>query len=325
MAGQETAAARPSVPRTLAVTVIIPTIVRSGLLEQCLRSVLACDPGPAEVLLVDQSATGEAASIASATGDGRPRVVRAAPRGIAAATNLGLRSAGHDAVLVTHDDCTVAPDWVARAWQHVTERPAGLVTGRVLPGAEGRSVPSTMTSSVAQDWTGWLSKGALWPNNMAGSRSEMLAIGGFDERPSLRLAAEDNDFCYRWAREGRSLRYEPAMVVWHHDWRSTPELRSTYATYARGQGAFYGKHLAKSDWNVLPLARSDVHNGVRPALRRLGPPSLREPPTPRGAMIPWLFVGMWRGWREERRYQRDGRRALAQVSIGKDGSERSSS
>ena len=75
----------------------------------------------------------------------------------------------------------------------------------------------------------------MFPNNMVLRRSSVLAFGGFDERFGPGEAAEDNEFSYRWLRAGHSIRYEPALVVWHHDWRDPDELRRLYVAYARGQ------------------------------------------------------------------------------------------
>jgi GT2 family glycosyltransferase len=110
-------------------------------------------------------------------------------------------------------------------------------------------------------------------------RDELLAFGGFDERRGLRLAAEDNDLCYRWLAAGRSLRYEPSLVVWHHDWRTPDQLIATHATYARGQGAFYAKHLVARDWRILRLLAWDLRRGVTAPLtaRRRGTPRWAEP------------------------------------------------
>ena len=71
-----------------------------------------------------------------------------------------------------------------------------------------------------RDYTGSITSGVLFPANMVFSRDALSEFGGFDERAGLMLAAEDNDLCYRWLVDGRSLRYEPELVVWHHDWRS---------------------------------------------------------------------------------------------------------
>src|SRR5438270_299876 len=79
-------------------------------------------------------------------------------------------------------------------------------------------------------------------------RSGARALGGFDERfPN----ASDNDFGYRWLVSGRAMRFDPRLVVWHHDWRTPAQVRRLYWKYGRWQGAFYVKHLLQGDRRVL--------------------------------------------------------------------------
>ena len=122
------------------------------------------------------------------------------------------------------------------------------------------------------------------------------------------LAAEDNDLCYRWLRAGRQLRYEPALVVWHHDWRSPAELVRTHITYAHGQGAFYAKHLRAGDRRILPLLSWDLRHGARAVVAGL----LRRRPRwrdPYREMVISLIVGIARGLPEADRLARaDARR-----------------
>jgi GT2 family glycosyltransferase len=191
------------------------------------------------------------------------RRVRCAGRGIATGTNLGLRAATSGHVLVTHDDCTVAVDWIEAAARHAAATPSAIVTGRVLPGGDPRAVPSTKTEDAPFDFTGQPHYGVLYPANMLLPRVEVLAVGGFDERPSLQVAAEDNDLCYRWLTAGRPLRYEPELVVTHHDWRSPEALERLYVAYGRGQGAFYAKHLLAGDRRMLRFIVSDLARGLR--------------------------------------------------------------
>jgi GT2 family glycosyltransferase len=284
--------ANPVVPAS----VIVPTLGRPSL-EPCLRSVLDCRPGPAEVVVVDQSGGREVDALIRTLADERLRHVVSDGRGIALATNAGVQAASHAVVLVTHDDCTVEEDWVGAAWDAVQEDPGGMVTGRVLPVGDPAAVPSIRTETEPEDLTGRLGKGVLWPANMAVGRTELLAVGGFDERPTLRLAAEDNDLAYRWISGGRRFRYVPAMVVHHHDWRSPQQLRATYAAYAQGQGAFYAKHLRAGDRRVLPFLLSDLGLGVRSLA---GAVRYRRPAwqDPRRAFLRHLPVGFVRGWRE---------------------------
>jgi GT2 family glycosyltransferase len=246
----------------LAVSVVIPTIGRIGPLRACLDSIAACDVRPAEVLLVDQSGAGEVAELVREYGEIGARRIESAARGIPVGMNLGLRSAANDIVLVTHDDCTVDRSWVGAAAAFMAEDPEMIVSGRVLPaGDDPLAVPSTRVSTEPHDYTGETECGALYPNNMALNRSDVLAFGGFDER--FLSAAEDNDLSYRWLRAGRRLRYEPSMLVWHNDWRSHDDLERLYVSYWRWQGMFYAKHLRRGDLTMLRFIARDVKGALR--------------------------------------------------------------
>ena len=160
-----------------------------------------------------------------------------------------------------------------------------IVTGRVLATGDDSAVPSTIAGLERHDYTGTAHYFVLYTGNMAMNRTEVLAVGGFDE--ALRTA-EDNDLCYRWLTSGRRLIYEPSMVVWHNDWRSPEELELVYASYCRGQGAVYAKHISAGDFRMrlFPVARGLLERS------RLGAAAHRSPPTPmrtRGAAPcgPW--------------------------------------
>jgi GT2 family glycosyltransferase len=283
------------------VTALVPTIGRAALIIACVRSIRGCTPPPAEVLVVDQSGAGE---VAAAVG-GLARVVPCAGRGIALATNTGLRAATHDVVLVTNDDCIVAPDWAARAHARLAERPDLLVSGRVLPGGHGAFVPSLRDDPEPREFTGERHFGALFAGNMALDRRRALALGGFDERRTFRIAAEDNDFCYRWLRAGLPLAYDPVMTVWHHDWRSEPELARRWAEYARGQGALYAKHLHAGDRWIWRRVAGDLRTAARAELRGLRRHEPRAADERRAALY-WLPVGLVEGCLESRRLARRG-------------------
>jgi hypothetical protein len=162
-------------------------------------------------------------------------------RGTARAMNRGLAAARHDTVLVTHDDCTVAPGWVGVAARHASAHPEGIITGRVLPPDGSPYVPSTKDDPEPHDYRA-CSRAACCTGEHGGEPALHPGDRGFDERRSL-LVAEDNDLCYRWLAAGRTFRYEPELVVWHHDWRTPEQLVRTHVAYARAQGGFYAKHL----------------------------------------------------------------------------------
>jgi GT2 family glycosyltransferase len=282
------------------VSVVIPTIGRVELLTRCVESILACDPRPGEIVVVDQSAGDDVIELAANLG---VRVVTCEGRGIARATNLGVLSARHRTVMITHDDCTVAGDWVEVGHRLAEKHPGAIVTGRVLPADGSGYVPSTICSTEPHDYTGTVTSGVLYPANAAADRDALLDFGGFDEREGLRLAAEDNDLCYRWLRDGRSLRYEPELMVWHHDWRTPEQLVRTHITYAHGQGAFYAKHLRAGDRRILTLLWWDLRHGVRSVIGGAmhGTPRWTDPYR---EMVVSLLAGIVRGLPEAHRLAR---------------------
>jgi GT2 family glycosyltransferase len=279
----------PSVPAT----VVVPTIGRPALLRNALRSLAACRPRPAEVVVVDQSG-GDAVRrvVEEFTADGVRRVA-CTGRGIGRAVNAGIHAASHDLLFITNDDCTVDADWIEVGRRELAERPGGIATGQVLPAGDAANVPSLNPLDRRHDHTGSVDCWALFAANMVTSRSALLDIGAFDER--VVPTAEDNDLCYRWLRAGRSLQSVPGLRVWHHDWRTPAQMRELHLGYGRGEGVFFAKHLRAGDLTVLRFLARELWWLVREAGRaaRAGgrPPGLAR------ATLRGLAVGLGSGWR----------------------------
>lgn len=283
----------------LMASVVIPTIGRPLELRKTLASLSACHPRAAEVVVVDQSASPAVAStIADFASFGAVRVASSG-RGIGLAVNEGLTRARHHVVLGTHDDCSVAADWVAVSCELAARAPDCIFTGRVLPVGDATLVPSTKDDPLPHDFTGETSCQVLYPSNMVLPRDRVLAFGGFDER--LPTAAEDNDFCYRWLRAGLCLRYDPRLVVWHRDWRAPADLHDLYLRYAREQGRFYAKHLRMGDTQMVRFAATDLLGALRAlvhagkALATGTPPEISD--ADRG-ILRGTVPGMFQGWRD---------------------------
>lgn len=254
-------------PEIVPVSVVVPTIGRPRQLQACLGSLAQCSPRAAEILIVDQSVTDEIEHVAQGFQSVGARTVRSSPRGVAVARNQGLRAAIHETVLMTDDDCTVSPDWIGTGWRLLEGDPRLIVSGRVLGVGDEQTVPSTISDTVRRDYTGTIHCGVLFTNNVALNREAVLAIGAFDDAFET---AEDNDLCYRWLTSGGRLVYEPALLVWHHHWRSPAELKRLYVSYWRGQGALYAKHLRAGDRRMLRLAARDVYWRLRAPLGGAG-------------------------------------------------------
>ena len=123
-------------------------------------------------------------------------------RNLAVAYNVGVSAAREPIVAITNDDCTVATDWLEVGVRTVAARDDLLATGRVLPDGDAELVPSCKTSDEAREYRGEPEVSLLFAANMVVHRSELLAIGGFDEgfagRPRTGTCASAG-----WARGGR--------------------------------------------------------------------------------------------------------------------------
>lgn len=278
----------------LPVSVVIPTIGRAELLGPCLESISQCRPRADEIIVVDQSRGDDAVRlVVERFSQAGARLLSCSIRDRSVAVNRGMREAQHEIVLVTDDDCTVAPSWVATAWGHLSEDPGTIVTGRVLPVGDAIAVPSLVGDTMPHEYTGEMHYDVLFGCNMACSRFRFLDLGGFDERVKL---AEDNDFCYRWLRAGERLRYDPDFLIWHHAWRTPADLQRHFAGYARGQGIFYAKHLRRHDLGIVRFLARDARRATRGIAARL----LRgrsEWPDARLALPRGVISGLVSGWR----------------------------
>lgn len=282
------------------VAVVIPTVGRTDLLRAAVRSVEACSPAPAQVVIVDQGDGCAARAAQDIVPAPRLTIVRQPRLGVAAAMNAGLRLARQDVVLVTHDDCTVREDWIVVGATLAARHPAALLTGRVLPPGDPARTPSTITDRVAREYLGTLTPFVLYPANMVLPRRLILEIGGFDE--GFRAAAEDNDLCYRWLRGGGQVRFEPELTVWHHDWRTDRELRMLYRRYWHSQGLLYGKHLKRGDGKMLVFLGRDVCSiARRPVGLALGRrhPGIDSRTCGASGLITGLIAGLTSAWPEE--------------------------
>ena len=101
---------------------------------------------------------------------------------------------------------------------------------------------------------GRIYKDVLYSGNMALYRTAIDEVGNFDEclGPGTHFpAAEDNDLGFRLLEAGYCIRYVPEAILYHHAWRSQSQVLQLRWAYARGQGAFYAKHLRMGDLYML--------------------------------------------------------------------------
>jgi glycosyltransferase involved in cell wall biosynthesis len=201
------------------ISVVIPARDAAGTLGRTIASVLSQTLAPPAVLVVDDGSTDDTAAVAGSV-QADVRVLAGEGRGVAAARNLGMRTATTDYVaLLDADDCwqpwlleeaaaaiAASPDavavFLAAAVEDDSGRPIGahplpdgdivyadLVTGRVVP---------TTSASVVR-------------------RESALALGGFAEDLECAAGVEDLDLWFRLAAAGtcRAVSRVSAVYVVH--------------------------------------------------------------------------------------------------------------
>jgi GT2 family glycosyltransferase len=219
----------------MTLSVAIPTYGREQVLIETIDGLLALDPPPWELLVLDQTPEHEPAvqrRLEELAAAGRLRWLRLPRPSITAAMNQALLEARGERVLFLDDDIRPDPDLLAGHLRAADDDPGAIVAGRVLqPWHQGRFDPpeaaflfNDPAPRPVREFMG---------GNVAIPRHQAIALGGFDTnfvRVAYRFEAE---FAHRWVQAGLPIRYEPGALI-HH-------LRAE-----RGGTRSYGLHLTTS-------------------------------------------------------------------------------
>lgn len=255
-------------------SVAISTIGRPDLVIRTVRSVLAGDAVPAEILVADQNPVLHTDLAQLAADVSTLRLLRGIPTGLSAGRNACLAAATQEMVAMIDDDVEVDPGWLGAMHAALTEGGEWvIVSGRVLPGPTEQPddwVPSTKVSTVPETHRAPGPKDVVWGNNFGMWRRAFRTVGPFDTRlgPGARWASsDDNDFGYRALRAGLTVRYVPSVCLTHMAWRRGRALYRVQWEYGRGQGGFYAKHGALGDRHLRGRFAADVAVDLRGVLR----------------------------------------------------------
>jgi glycosyltransferase involved in cell wall biosynthesis len=223
------------------VTAIVCTRNRPERLEGCLKALTAALRPGDELLVVDSaSATPETRLVAERAG---ARVIRCEKPGLSRARNAGWRSARHEIVAFTDDDCRPADTWLAELAAPLADPRVCWVTGSVVVTEEDRDkdrpvaiVPPYPAGPISRSTTEPVGSG----NNFAVRVSLLEAVGPFNERLGAGTwlsGAEDIEMFDRLLMHGAPGAHAPRAVVRHQQWRSLKELLRLDWGYGKGQGA----------------------------------------------------------------------------------------
>jgi len=271
---------RPALGRRPTVSVVVCTRDRAASLAVALRSILAGDEPPLELIVVDNAPrTSATRDVVAALGDPRVRYLLEERPGLSRARNTGAAAATGELVAFTDDDVVADPGWVdALSRGFARAHHVGLVTGMV-PAAE-LETPAQQYFEAKVQWSGSCvprlydlaehrDPHPLYPYsaglfgtgaNFAVRALALREIGAFDEAlgaGSPAQGGEDLDYFLRAILAGWAIAYEPAALVWHVHRRDDAALAAQMWGYGAGLGAYVFKHLrerrvALSLLRVLP-------------------------------------------------------------------------
>lgn len=230
---QVSSARKPPLPT---VSVVICTRNRPGQLNACLHAISGLDPGPDEILVIDNSG-GDTATERTARDHGARYVIEAAT-GLSRARNRGLAESSSEVVAFIDDDAVPCDDWLEHILAPFADPQVASASGDVAAFGAPRSAGSAqprITSNKDPQWFEMATFGGMgWGANMAVRRSVCSAWNGFDVRlgkgAPLRIAEESHAFASLLALGYRSA-YVPAAVVYHpvKPWNARDEAISSFA------------------------------------------------------------------------------------------------
>ncbi len=249
------------------ISVVIPTCAGGSVLVRCVRSVLGCEYGNIEVIVVDnrpKEGTTETILTEHFADDPRVRYAQETRRGSSYTRNKGLELANGELVAFADDDTVVDRGWL-RAIANAFASEVSCVTGLILPLAI-----DTPTQAIFEQFAGF-GKGLqhrcfqlsdklddpLFPYaagtfgsgaNTAMRKSVAMRLGGFDPKLGAGTTAcggEELDLYIRLLLAGEKIVYSPAAVLFHEHPSDAKGLRRRVFNYGVGLTAMLTNQALK--------------------------------------------------------------------------------
>jgi glycosyltransferase involved in cell wall biosynthesis len=244
----------------VSVSVVVAVRNARATIAACVDSLLALDPEPIEVLVVDNGSTDGTRELLDGYAD-RITVLQETKRGAGAARNAGIAAARGHMVAFTDADCIVEPAWLGNLVGALADPQVGAVGGTILAADPGNPIERYEERIHDHRMAIEVFKPPYAITmNWASRRAVLEELGGFDERF---LRVQDVDLSYRILQSGRTLAFAPDAIVRHHNERTLGGL-------AR-EGFTHGFHGVRADKRHDAFLRGFGHRRVdRRGYARLG-------------------------------------------------------
>jgi glycosyltransferase involved in cell wall biosynthesis len=246
---------------------------RCGALAEAVTSVLAQEKPPYEVVVAVDNNTDLFEWVRTQLPNAVP-VHNQGARGASATRNAGARVAVGNVLAFLDDDAVARPNWLQNLTAPLARPDVVGVGGHIEPvwlEQAPKWMPEEFLWVVGASYRGLPSWAApvrnVWSENMAVSRQDFWAIGGFREgfgKTGDRSQPEDTDFCIRLTAtlESGTWWYEPSARVGH----SVPPDRGTLRFFVR---RCYNEGQGKAEISALVGSREGLRDERRHATRTL--------------------------------------------------------
>jgi GT2 family glycosyltransferase len=221
------------IAREQPVSIVIPTWNGRALLERFLPSVaasLAAWPGGGEIVVADDGSRDDSLEFLAARFPAIRTVISPVNRGFSATANMGVEAAANRIVILLNNDVETERGFIAPLVRWFAEENTFAVCARSLDwdhtafrdgGKAGywkrgfwrvwRNYEVTRPAAETPErWPSFYGSGGF----TAFDREKWLALGGLDSLFAP-FNWEDTDICYRAAKRGWEILYEPESVVYH--------------------------------------------------------------------------------------------------------------
>lgn len=325
--------ARPPLPTTIPVSVVIGTFDRPDDLHGCLSCLVAQQSKRrVEIIVVDNNpSSGKTARVAGLFP--RVRLIHEERRGVACARNAGILASSGEIVVTVDDDVRMPRDWLEKLVAPFNRSDCVAVTGNVLP------LETETTAARLFEAYGGLGRGAEpfeanaeWFNSFrlravptwrlggtanAAFRRSVFShprIGLMNEMLGSGMPAgvgEDTYLFYKVLKAGGTILYEPSAYVWHRHRRELGALRRQIYNYSKGHVAYHLITLIRErDLRaVTRLAAGLPLTHLWRLVRRLAHSSERQMLGLTLIEVAGNLAGPWALWRSYREVRRQGRSA----------------
>lgn len=249
--GSSVLTSAPSESPRPTVTIIVCTRHRNYVLAECLDSIVRLQPGPDELVVVDNT-TGDEETKSLAFRYGARYLVEPVP-GLSRARNRGWAETKSDIVAYVDDDAVVDSGWLEALLRPFGDARVAVVTGETASSAEQveekRCLPSRYVSKEDPLWFEMATFGGLgYGTNMAMRRKSCPNWHPFDERlgrgAAIHIAEESYAFASLLACGYRAAHVCDAAVV-HPDkpFRVEEEATASVAYWLTLFAGFPGHRL----------------------------------------------------------------------------------